>query len=459
MAQRKQYDQAIVIGGSVGGIFAARVLADFFDRVTIVESEHLSSDAKQRKNIPQGNHAHTLLIRGGRLINQYFPGTIDRLVAAGAVPVDMGHDIRWHHFGGWKAHWDDDMIGTFLSRPLVESELASAIKRFPNIEIREQTKAESLIVNEGENRVQGIRIQNKNGECEEIRGDLVIDTTGHNSLTLQQLKSENIPFDEVPIKVSYASRIYRQPTSLPPWKVLMIAQGAPSKRAGVIFPLEGGRWIATLGAYAGEAPPKTHDEFMAVARALPVPDLYRAISEAEPMSDVTTYRFPRDIRHRYDKLKNPLGGLVVLGDALCRLNPLYGQGMAAVAVESDLLRELVQKWSKTGEAFSPAFSRKYFKQAIKRTSPAWQGATLEDLRFFKDEVDLPLSTRIQQWYTRRMHLAAIDSPEVSKTFYRVANLLDPPTDLFKPSIAARVLTHGSATTEGLEIREPATSAS
>ncbi len=90
-----EHRHAIVIGGSMAGLLAARVLADYYEQVTLVERDALGRSPGNRRGVPQGRHTHGLLASGCRVIETLFPGISNQLVAAGAVPGDDARDIRW----------------------------------------------------------------------------------------------------------------------------------------------------------------------------------------------------------------------------------------------------------------------------------------------------------------------------------------------------------------------------
>lgn len=79
---------ALVIGGSMAGLLAARVLLNHFDRVTIVERDRLLEQPTLRQGVPQASHVHVLLTQGQRILEQLFPGLEAELTAAGAPTVD-----------------------------------------------------------------------------------------------------------------------------------------------------------------------------------------------------------------------------------------------------------------------------------------------------------------------------------------------------------------------------------
>jgi 2-polyprenyl-6-methoxyphenol hydroxylase-like FAD-dependent oxidoreductase len=90
-------DHAVVLGASMGGLAAARVLADAYRRVTVVDRDLLPVPGVQRRGVPQGRHAHGLLARGREVLEELFPGLTDELVARGALYGDVQLQGRWYN--------------------------------------------------------------------------------------------------------------------------------------------------------------------------------------------------------------------------------------------------------------------------------------------------------------------------------------------------------------------------
>ena len=94
---------AIVIGASMAGLLAARVLSDHFEHVTVIERDQLPENEQARKGVPQGRHIHILLNKGASILSDLFPDLFPVLMQDGAIPVDRVADTRRYHFGVWKA--------------------------------------------------------------------------------------------------------------------------------------------------------------------------------------------------------------------------------------------------------------------------------------------------------------------------------------------------------------------
>jgi 2-polyprenyl-6-methoxyphenol hydroxylase-like FAD-dependent oxidoreductase len=134
---------AIVLGGSISGLLAARVLTDHFDRVTIIEKDKLATGLEPRKTAPQGAHAHALLSRGRMIIEALFPGVTDELVAGGATLAGI-KDFRVYVLG-WRKIFDDPERIIAMTRPFFESTLARRTRALNKVAVLEDTEAVGLV--------------------------------------------------------------------------------------------------------------------------------------------------------------------------------------------------------------------------------------------------------------------------------------------------------------------------
>src|SRR5437016_297098 len=106
--------KAIVIGGSMGGLTAARVLSSYFEQVTIIDRDQFPAIGEQRKGVPQGRHTHGLLASGARTLETFFPGFGEDLAKRGAIPGDIVRDSRWFFEGGCSARPTSGLNGLLV---------------------------------------------------------------------------------------------------------------------------------------------------------------------------------------------------------------------------------------------------------------------------------------------------------------------------------------------------------
>ncbi|GAB4323623.1 MAG: FAD-binding monooxygenase [Dehalococcoidia bacterium] len=429
---------AVVLGSSMGGMLAARVLADFFERVTIVDRDTLPPPGEHRKGVPQGRHTHALLPSGNGVLESFFPGLTSELVEMG-VPALRTVDFRWYDGGGYHCRYEDPArSGLGVSRPFLEGYVRQRLRALPNVTIIERCDALGLAMSERSTRVRGLRILRRApGSAEEVLdADLVVDASGRASQAsawLQESGYEPPEEERIVVNIGYMTRLYRRhPDDLGGAKVVVtVPRPGESQFGGVMLAQEGDRWTVTLAGY-GTYPPNTEEGFLAAARALPAPDIYQVISKNEPLTEFIPYRFPASLRRRYEQLRRFPEGFLVFGDAICSVNPVYGQGMSIAALEAVDLQHALREGL-------DGLWRRFFSRAAKTIDNPWQIVAGGDLRYPQAEGKRTRSMHVVNWYISRLHVAARRDPVVARAFNLVASLQAPPASVMRPGVALRVL--------------------
>jgi 2-polyprenyl-6-methoxyphenol hydroxylase-like FAD-dependent oxidoreductase len=444
--------RAIVLGGSIAGLAAARVLADHFEEVLLVERDALDDTDEPRKGVPQGRQLHGLLGRGEAVLEGLFPGLIAGLVEAGAVRVDFGKDVRWHHFGVDKVRFESGVLTTTMTRPFLEHAVRRRLLGRPNVRCLDRCEATGLLTGDDRQHVIGVKIRRRNagsdeGEPEPLRSELVVDACGRGSPTprwLAELGRSRPEETEIRVNVCYATRLYHrpEPTGLPYKGLYIIGTPPASKRLGVLGWIEGNRWVALLAGMLGDHPTADPEGFLAFAKGLPVDDMHRILAQSEPASDVSLYKFPSHLRRHYERMDGFPEGLVVLGDSHCSFNPIYGQGMTTAGLGAVLLGECVQEQRRRGGGSLLGLSRRFQARLAKETDVPWAMATSEDFRYPEIEAKRPFGYGFMKWYTGRVHRAVAHDTELALHFLRAMHMLEPPTVLLAPRMALRVLAGG-----------------
>lgn len=431
---------AIVIGGSIAGLLAARVLSDHFDRVTVVERDKLADAPEARKGQPQVRHLHALMTRGFQIMQRYFPDLAEGLRSENTLQ-DNARSMRWYCYGGYRARFDFGMQVVFASRPFLEWHIRQRVLALPNLEVFDGCVVEGLLTSSDQSEVTGVRIvRRSNGEQPQtLRASLVVDATGRGSHAPRWLQTLGYPqpdHSSVTCGTGYATRVYRRNPSEPggnDWR--FITPEAPrEKRMGGAFPIEGDRWLVSLGGWHGDHAPTDEQGFQSFARSLPAPDVYEIVSRCEPLSEITTHKFPASLRRHYEKLKRFPAGLLVLGDAICSFNPLYGQGMTTAALQVAELDALLSERGGNLDGIAGLF----FARAAKVIDGPWQTAVGEDFRFPETQGKKAPGTNAINAYVAHVHRATHHDPVVGMAFLRVMNLIEPPTSLLHPRIVWRV---------------------
>jgi 2-polyprenyl-6-methoxyphenol hydroxylase-like FAD-dependent oxidoreductase len=432
-------NHAVVIGGSIAGLVSTRVLSNYFARVTVIERDHLPEGSTPRKGVPQDKQAHGILAAGMRTLERLFPGFEADLVAAGGLLADQGLDFIWHHFDTYKLRFDADLSSILLSRPLIETTLRRRVLALPNVSILEQGSVSELIHDAASGRVLGVRVARHDRDevsVEEITAELVVDGSGRGSKTPQWLEKLGYGAPEessIKVNLAYASRLYHRGPS--DFKAIVTAEAPPfGKRGGALMALEDDQWICTLFGYSGDHPPLDEAGFNEFARSLPAPEVYNTIQKAEPLSDIAVYKFPANLRRHYEKMARFPQGYLVLGDALCSFNPIYGQGMSVSILEAEALAATLAEQPNLDNLASH-----FYQKASPVVDVPWTLASGADLGFAHIEGRRSLPVKLINAYMARVHQATAVDPVVAQAFFNVANLVEFPPVLFKPKLIWRVL--------------------
>ena len=427
---------AIVIGGSVAGLLAARVLLNHFEQVTLVERDHFPLTPAMRPGIPQAQHVHALLIEGYRILEDLFPNLTGDLTEKGALLMDWTQDWRVLTVWDWMPQEPCHTQGLICSRMLLEWYLLDRLRQRPGFEIREATQVMGLMAAGSPSRVIGVTLT-QDGNPQALDTDWVVDASGRNSKLadwLVDLGYQCPPKTTVNSFLGYASRWYRQPVQGVRQGIILAAKPGVTRRGGVLYPVEGDRCVITLSGIEKDHPPSDEAGFLAFADSLRHPSIADAIRDYEPISSIQCYRRTENQWRHYEKLPTMPDGVVALGDAVCAFNPVYGQGMTVAALGATLLDRCLQH-PRLGLALH------FQRQLAKTLTPPWLMATSEDLRWPLTTGDRPgwLSQQLQHYFDRVARTANHD-PKIQFAFLKVAHLAKPPIHLLRPRTLWKALT-------------------
>jgi 2-polyprenyl-6-methoxyphenol hydroxylase-like FAD-dependent oxidoreductase len=430
-------DRAVVLGGSMAGLLAARVLAESYRQVVVVDRDRLTGVTTPRRGVPQGRHVHGLLARGQQILDELFPGFTKGTTAAGVPTGDLG-ELRWYFNGRRLRPAGTGLTCVSAARPVLESHVRARVAELSNVSFRERCDIVGLATTPGQDRVTGARVRPQEAAAEEtIDADLVVDATGRGSRTPAWLAELGYPRpeeDRVRIDLTYTTRHYRLRSDEALRGDLSINPvSTPSHPRGAFFSrIENGRCVLSLTGVLGDSAPADPDGFLDFVRSLPVPDIYEVIRDAEPLDDPVVFRFPASVRRRYERLARFPDRLLVTGDAVCSFNPVYGQGMTVAALAALTLRAHLREGA-------PPQPRRFLRDVAGVIDVPWDISAGGDLSFPEVVGERSLKVRIGNAYMARVQAAATRDGEVTRTFMRVAGLVDPPQALMRPGMLLRVL--------------------
>ncbi|MGG6264959.1 FAD-dependent oxidoreductase [Leptolyngbya sp. AN03gr2] len=422
---------AIVIGGSIAGLLAARVLSEQFERVMIVDRDQLPLSADPRRGVPQSVQPHVLYAKGYRILEELFPGIGEDLTAAGAVSFDWGQDFLFFQAGTWtpRTETPTELKSFTCTRPLLESTIRQRVSKLPNVEFLEQQRVIGLLGDRAS--IRGIKTQQK-----DLMAQLVVDASGRSSQLPQWLQSLGLTSPRSTVVdpgLGYATRRCRIPArDQPDGKVLLISQEPPNQpRLGYLAQVEADQWIATLGGYGKDYPPTDHEGFLQFAQSLDNPAFYRAIVDSEPLSEVQVHRATVNRLYHYEEIQMP-NGLIAIGDSVCALCPIYGQGMTVSALSALVLRRWLEQ-SKTSQDFQ--------KQLARNNTFPWSLATGFDSKFptTKGAIAPNRFSKVFQAYADRLMICAQKDVSIHLEFLQMAHMLKSPSVLLNPRLVMKAL--------------------
>lgn len=424
---------AVVIGGSLGGLLAARVLSDHCEKVTVLERDEFPAGSENRRGVPQGWHAHGLLASGSNAIEDLFPGISDELVEAGAVRADVMNDGSWFFEGACLKRAPSDTIGLLLSRPFLEDAVRRRVQGLAHVEMIDKCPVRGLLVDE--DAVKGVIADGRG-----LKADLVVDASGRGSHASKWLEAMKFPVpaeEKVEVQLVYTTRYFRRGPTEPTSGLFGVVNPSPlNPTSGVILAQENDRWVVTLIGRFGVKPAEDIEGFLDFARGLDSSLIYDMIRNAEPLGDPISMRFPASVRRRYERARRSPKGFLAFGDAICSFNPAYGQGISVAALQALELRRELEK----GFAGLPD---RFYKAAAKLIDIPWGIAVGGDLKMPQVKGKRTLGGKLLGWYIAKLHKLAHHDAEASAAFLRVAQLLAAPPSLMRPGLALRTLMNGS----------------
>jgi 2-polyprenyl-6-methoxyphenol hydroxylase-like FAD-dependent oxidoreductase len=432
-------NHVVIIGGGIAGMVHARISADYAERVTILERDQFSDTAEPRSGTPQSQHVHFLLARGLLELDTLFPGFRSVLINdMGAPDVVIGLDTHFRVLGQWIPRVDAGIHTVCASRPEIEHVLRSFIVKNPRIDILSRTEAMGLQFDD--NRVTGVVTRQRGMPADKriIDSNLVVDASGRRSNARDWLEQAGFPTPvttRIDPSIGYASRWYqKEETAANNWRVLYQFTNPPDqRRGGVILEHSKDRWLTSLVGINSDYPPTDEADFMEFARSLPDPTIYNTLQNARPISGIVGYQNAPNEWHHYERLGHLPQGFLVTGDALCIVNPVYGQGMTKAVLNAQLFGEMLS----SGQIDAKSF----YQKVARLNQDIWDTAALGDLNYpnTTSTTQQTVMESIKRLYLTAVLRASTRNMIVGRAFNRVLNMIDPASTLMMPDMVLRVL--------------------
>jgi 2-polyprenyl-6-methoxyphenol hydroxylase-like FAD-dependent oxidoreductase len=439
---------AVVIGGSLAGLMTARVLADHFDAVTVLERDYIDAQPGIHKSIPQGNHIHGLLLGGQQVMASLYPGFLEKLDTLGAMRCRAGTELVFYLptgkafsiTGTIREPRDLGMDITCHSRGLLEYCVRQCTLEHSNITFESESTVQGLVYEGG--RVCGVRYH-QSREAHSLATDLVVDAGGRGSRAphwLMELGFQAPEETTIGVDIAYASTKFRVPETYDESERLLAFLGlAPDFPNGAIIEvIENNTWHVTLMGRFGAYPPHDAEGFFAFAKSLYSPKLYDLIKDAERVTDITSYRFPTSVLRHYERLATFPEGFVVLGDAIGSFNPFYGQGMSSAALQVQALQQLLQERAMASQGLE-SLAQSFFPKAAEVVLTPWTLAANQDLAYPQTQGERPSDQEEGARYFAALDALTAEDVEVQRLIFEVFNLVKPLSALHEEPLRSRAL--------------------
>jgi len=443
--QKRVGHQALVIGGSIAGLLAARVLADYFDTVTIVDRDVFPLTPDHRKGVPQSHHAHGLLATAYPILMRLFPDLMKDLRADGATVSKAKTPLAIVSPAGKLRLPPSSREGISFSRYLLEWHIRNYVSQRPEVEMITNTEVTGLLATDDQARVTGVQLRErgKDGRTYTLHTDLVVDASGRHSESpkwLVGLGYEETPIESINSNLRYASRFYARPEHFPAeWQSVIVNRSPSHPAAGLILSVDHERWHVTLGGMDGQAPPTDEEGFLQWARKLSDPGIYEALRVAQPLTPIRAYSTPENHLRRFERLQRWPAGFIVTGDAVCAFNPIYGQGMTVSALDAMTLNRCLQELQHSPR---PNFEHYFQQQLAETVADAWLLSTNQDQRtpgvILKGARPDPTLRLLHGYIDLVLYSAVVDST-IAEAYFSVIMLASDSRSLARPALVARVL--------------------
>jgi 2-polyprenyl-6-methoxyphenol hydroxylase-like FAD-dependent oxidoreductase len=429
-------EHAIVIGASIAGLCAARVLSDFYDRVTVFERDELPDGPASRSAVPQDRHVHLLMARGAQEFETLFPGLLDDMVAAGVPKLENRPDCI--HFGaaghvlGTKHTLRDEFTAYVPSRPHLEWQIRRRVQEIKRVTFTHRAVTEPTY-DAARRRVTGVYIEGGDTEL----ADLVVDATGRGTRLPVWLRQWGFPpptEDTVDVGIDYSTHRVHIPDGMFEEKVVVAGASRHQPLGLGMLYYEDGIWGLTTFGTARARPPEDFAGMVALADEILPAHVATAVRQGNPVGEVARHKYPTSRWRRYDKLDEFPAGIVPLGDAVVSFNPTFGQGMTMTSIQAANLRAVL-------ESGAPDIGGALARRTAKTTYPVWTMNAIGDLVLHN------ASGSTRWWYRPVGGLfdqflgAAETDPVLAEWFLRRFSLLDSLFMVPSPRLVGRTVRH------------------
>ncbi|WP_051620480.1 FAD-dependent oxidoreductase [Paenibacillus sp. UNC451MF] len=449
---------AVIIGGSIAGLLTARVVSDYYEEVLIIDKDQFPEQPEDRNGTPQAFHPHRFTQRGKMITARLFPGYEDDLLAQGS-PSSLNKTIHNTNPHG-------SMVGKYprndikFSRAVLEWVLRKRVNQITNVRFFPNHDVIHLVSNSDHTTVTGIQVRERRhqGQQSTLAADMVFDASGRSSKLsawLEEMGYDVPTPDFLKVDLGYSTRRYKLPSHLThladEWDAIVMA-GQPTNGtfAGCFSFIENNVAEMLLYRPGGHFPPTDAQEFEQAIAGLPNPIISDILQQLEPLTPPRGFRVPKLYRQHYERMQQWPAGLLVLGDAFCIYDPIFGQGMTVAAIEAEALEGcLKQHWNEP----QPHFEQRVLQKIQEVIEPAWWLNCANDLQWEGVEYISAEPLKEISWGQKYMdlylkHATTTQDWKLYGLYWAVNTLSISPSEIMKPQMVTTVL---NASEEGKQL--------
>jgi 2-polyprenyl-6-methoxyphenol hydroxylase-like FAD-dependent oxidoreductase len=334
------FDTACVLGGSIAGLLAARVLADHAHTVLIIERDQVNVERRPRAGVPQDRQGHGLLPGGLAQIERWLPGFTCEAQDLGGVLVGPGQQAVY--LDGHRQVRSGDAQILMGSRPFLESRIRSRVLALPNVSA---LSAQATGLGYRNDAVSAVRYV-ADGVEDVMSVDFVVDAMGRASRLSEWV--ERAGYDRPRLQrlrtgINYATALFERsdkPDDLD--LACALSQFSPrssvdGSAAGAVNAIEGDQWLVMLMTYGDDQPSRSIEAFRSTCAKMP-PIFGEAVSGGVSR-EILTYHQADSRRRDFAGVRHFPVRLVSVGDAVASFNPVYGQGISSAALHASCLSQ------------------------------------------------------------------------------------------------------------------------
>ena len=434
--------RAVVIGAGIGGLSVAGALAEYFERVEILERDGLADVAASRSGTPQDRHPHGLLAGGLKALDAILPGFESDLARAGAVRARVARDVQYERADiGVLPHRDLGLSLLCASRPLIELVLRRRVAAIANVAVRPDCRATEIVASADET-VYGVRFDAGPGRTGILEADLVVDASGRAASTLALIDAlgwQRPAATEVGVDINYATVVVPIPgNALSDWKIVLTQPDPPGLPLhAVLVPTENDHWIITIADHRAILRVETWDDFLDASLSLITPTIFNALRYAKPPAGIRRFRLSASVWKHFERLPRLPRGVLPVADGLCRFNPIHGQGMSSAALQARLLQAALASAAGKPDPIA-AVQAEFMAQIGSVLETPWTMSTSADLAFPTTRGERPQNFLEARQFEAALFRAAVADPVVHRALMEVAQLLQPYRRLQEPEIRQRI---------------------